>query len=92
MASSASPGWAAAGGPSGLSAADVAKELVLQNNVVVGSVNANRRHFYRAAEALAAADRDWLGQLITRRVPPENIADALKRGPDDIKVVVDFGG
>ena len=31
-------------------------------------------------------------RLITRRVPPQNIADALKRGPDDIKVVVDFGG
>jgi glucose 1-dehydrogenase len=81
------------GGPtSGLSPADVAKELVLQNNVVLGSVNANRRHFYRAAEALAAADRAWLTQLISRRVPPVNIADALQRDPDDIKVVVDFGG
>jgi len=81
------------GGPgSGLSSADVAKELVLQNNVIIGSVNANRRHFYRAAEALAAADRAWLAQLISRRVPPANIADALQRDSDDIKVVVDFGG
>jgi len=81
------------GGPgSGLSSADVAKQLVLRNNVIVGSVNANRRHFYRAAEALAAADRAWLAQLISRRVPPANIADALQRDPDDIKVVVDFGG
>ena len=60
--------------------------------MIVGSVNANRRHFYRAAEALAAADRGWLRKLITRRVPPANIADALQRDPDDIKVVVDFGG
>ena len=75
-----------------LPAADVATALVLRNNVIVGSVNANRRHFYRAAEALAAAGRDWLGRLISRRVPPENIADALTRGPDDLKVVVDFGG
>jgi threonine dehydrogenase-like Zn-dependent dehydrogenase len=81
------------GGPgSGLSPADVAKELVLKNNVILGSVNANRRHFYRAAEALAAADRAWLAQLISRRVPPADIADALQRDPDDIKVVVDFGG
>ena len=80
------------GAPSGLSPADVGKEVVLQNNVVIGSVNANKRHFYRAAEELAAADREWLGRLISRRVPPQNIADALKRGPDDIKVVVDFGG
>jgi glucose 1-dehydrogenase len=79
------------GPPSGLSPADLAKEVVLQNNVVIGSVNANRRHFYRAAQALAGADRDWLARLISRRVPPEKIADALQRGPDDIKVVVDFG-
>ena len=58
------------GRTTGLPAADVATELVLQNNVIVGSVNANRRHFYRAAQALSAADRDWLGQLISRRVPP----------------------
>jgi len=79
------------GGPtSGLAPADMAKAVVLQNNVIVGSVNANRRHFYRGAQALEAADRDWLGRLISRRVPPEHIADALQRGPDDIKVVVDF--
>jgi threonine dehydrogenase-like Zn-dependent dehydrogenase len=84
-------GVGSGGGTSGLSPADVGKDVVLQNNVVLGSVNANRRHFYRAAEALAAADRTWLGRLISRRVPPQNIADALQRGPDDIKVVVDFG-
>ena len=47
------------GGPtSGIAPADMAKAVVLQNNVIVGSVNANRRHFYRGAQALAAADRD----------------------------------
>jgi threonine dehydrogenase-like Zn-dependent dehydrogenase len=75
---------------SGLSVADVGRTLVLQNNVILGTVNANRRHFYRAAEALAAADRAWLARLITRREPPENIAAALKREPTDIKVVLDF--
>jgi glucose 1-dehydrogenase len=84
-------GVGSGGGTSGLSPADVGRDVVLQNNVVLGSVNANRRHFYKAAEALAAADRTWLGQLISRRVPPQDIADALQRGPDDIKVVVDFG-
>jgi threonine dehydrogenase-like Zn-dependent dehydrogenase len=84
-------GVGSGGAASGLSPADLGKELVLQNNVVIGSVNANRRHFFRAAEALAAADRDWLGRLISRRVPPKDIAEALQRGPDDIKVVVDFG-
>jgi glucose 1-dehydrogenase len=74
----------------GLATADVASELVLQNNVVVGSVNANRRHFFRAAESLARADRDWLSRLVSRRVAPDRIQDAFDRGPDDIKVVVEF--
>ena len=85
-------GVGSGGANSGLSPADLGKELVLQNNVVIGSVNANRRHFYRAAEVLAGADREWLGRLITRRVAPHAIDEALQRGPDDIKVVVDFGG
>jgi threonine dehydrogenase-like Zn-dependent dehydrogenase len=63
---------------------------VLQNNVVIGSVNANKRHWYRAAEALSRADRAWLSRLITRREPPERFMAALHRDPDDIKVVVQF--
>ena len=69
------------GAASGLSPADVAKALVLQNNVVLGSVNANRRHFYKAAQALAAADRAWLGRLISRRVAPADIADGAAARP-----------
>ena len=37
-------------------------ELVLENDVVFGSVNANRRHFEAAVKALTGADRDWLGR------------------------------
>jgi threonine dehydrogenase-like Zn-dependent dehydrogenase len=54
------------------------------------SVNANKRHWYRAAEFLARADRSWLAKLITRRVRPEKFMNALGRKPDDIKVVVQF--
>ena len=68
----------------------MATAMVLRNNVIVGSVNANRRHFYRASQELAGADREWLSRLISRRVAPEDIESALNRGPDDIKVVVDF--
>jgi len=56
----------------------------------VGSVNANKRHWYKAGEALARADRGWLSQLLTRSEPPDGFARALERGPDDIKVVVQF--
>jgi glucose 1-dehydrogenase len=65
-------------------------ELVLENDVVFGSVNANRRHFEQAVASLQAADPDWLGRLITRTVPLEHWQDALEKGDDDIKVVVDF--
>jgi threonine dehydrogenase-like Zn-dependent dehydrogenase len=67
-------------------------EIVLENDVVFGSVNAARRHFDQAAEALRQADRDWLSRLITRRVPLERWQEALDKADDDIKVVVDFAG
>jgi threonine dehydrogenase-like Zn-dependent dehydrogenase len=65
-------------------------ELVLENDVVFGSVNANRRHFEQAVAALRDADQDWLRRLITRTVPFESWTDALEKGDDDIKVVVEF--
>ncbi len=68
----------------------VNRELVLGNDVVFGSVNANRRHYEAAADALDRADRSWLGRLITRRVPVEQFADALVRHPDDVKPIIDF--
>jgi len=74
----------------GLPTADVASAMVLRNNVVVGSVNANKRHWYRASEALARADRSWLARLLTRRERPESFARALERQPDDVKVAIQF--
>jgi len=38
---------------------------------------------------LMRADKKWLAQLITRRVPLERFAEALERRPGDIKVVID---
>jgi threonine dehydrogenase-like Zn-dependent dehydrogenase len=70
--------------------ADVAAAAVLKNNAVVGSVNANKRHWYKAGQVLAAADRAWLARLVTRREPPEEFMRALSRQPADIKVVVQF--
>ena len=45
------------------------RSMVLENVAVVGSVNANRRHYEAAAVALAAADPAWLARLVNRRVP-----------------------
>jgi threonine dehydrogenase-like Zn-dependent dehydrogenase len=83
-------GVGSGGRTTGLAAADVAAEMVLQNNVIVGSVNANKRHWYKAAQVLARADRGWLARLISRREPPEAFMRALHRQPDDIKVVIQF--
>jgi threonine dehydrogenase-like Zn-dependent dehydrogenase len=65
-------------------------ELVLKNDVVFGSVNANHRHFAAAANALAAADPEWLARLITRRVPLAEWTQALERRDTDIKTVIEF--
>ena len=65
--------------------------LVLENDVVFGSVNANRRHFEAAARALGSADRGWLEALISRRVPLPEWRAALDRGPDDVKTVIELG-
>ncbi|HEY3750628.1 MAG TPA: glucose 1-dehydrogenase [Pseudonocardiaceae bacterium] len=64
--------------------------LVLENDALVGSVNASLGNYRQAAAALAAADPEWLRQLITRRVPLEKWTEALDRQPDDVKVVVDL--
>ena len=64
--------------------------MVLENDAVFGSVNANRTHYEIAAAALARADREWLARLITRRVPLMSFHDAFVRKPDDVKVIIDF--
>jgi threonine dehydrogenase-like Zn-dependent dehydrogenase len=66
------------------------RTMVLENNVVFGTVNANRAHYEAAAAALARADREWLRRLITRRVPLDRWQDVLTKQPGDIKVVLDF--
>ena len=83
-------GVGAGGGLASRAVADVAAAVVLKNNVIVGSVNANKRHWYKAGQNLARSDREWLSRLITRYEKPENFKQALKRGPDDIKIVIEF--
>lgn len=70
----------------------VNKTMVMTNEAVIGSVNAARKHYELAAAALAKADRDWLGRLVSRRVPMERWWDGLERRQDDVKVVVEISG
>ncbi|HEX5496253.1 MAG TPA: glucose 1-dehydrogenase [Mycobacteriales bacterium] len=69
---------------------EINKQMVLENTVLLGSVNAARRNYEQAATALAAADPGWLDRCITRRVPMGDFAEALRKGDDDVKVAVDL--
>jgi glucose 1-dehydrogenase len=80
-------GVSAAGRHVGIDAGGINRELVLENDVVVGSVNANLRHYRQAADALAKADISWLRGLVTRRVPLARAAEAFETG-QDVKVVI----
>ncbi|MFG3207145.1 glucose 1-dehydrogenase [Streptomyces sp. NPDC048192] len=66
------------------------KEMVLENSVVFGSVNAGRRNYQQAADALAKAELGWLERVITRRVPMSRFSEGLRKSADDVKVVVDL--
>lgn len=83
-------GVGASGHPLEIDVGALNRTMVLENDLVFGSVNANRSHYEMAAAALARANPDWLARLITRRVPLERWAEALEHRPDDIKVVIDF--
>jgi threonine dehydrogenase-like Zn-dependent dehydrogenase len=66
------------------------RNLVLQNGVVIGSVNANREDYEAAARDLGQADRSWLEQLITRRVPLDSWDEAYVKSEADVKIVIAF--
>ena len=83
-------GVSAAGAEATVDPGRLNRNMVLQNSVLFGSVNANRRHYELAARALAEADPGWLADLITRREPLARWADAYARQPDDIKTILTF--
>jgi threonine dehydrogenase-like Zn-dependent dehydrogenase len=73
-----------------LDAAALNRCMVLANDVVFGSVNANRRHYEAAVEALGRADPSWLDRLITRRVSLDQWSNAFHKGTADVKSIIEF--
>jgi threonine dehydrogenase-like Zn-dependent dehydrogenase len=63
-------------------------QIVLQNQVIFGSVNANRRHYEDAEKALMTADPEWLKSLITRKIPLAQFSEGFKKQKSDIKIVL----
>jgi threonine dehydrogenase-like Zn-dependent dehydrogenase len=66
------------------------RDIVLENDVVFGTVNANRRHYEAAVQALTRADASWLRRLITRRIPLSEWREALRNEKEDVKVVLEL--
>jgi len=83
-------GVSAKGRTLGVDAGELNRHMVLENDVVFGSVNANRAHYEAGAEALAKASPAWLDRLVSRKVPLESWQQAYERRPDDVKVVLQF--
>lgn len=75
--------------------AQVNERAVLENQVIMGSVNAARVHYEAAVRDLAAFEGrfgDLTADLITARHPLDAFRAAMDKGPDDVKSVVEVGG
>ena len=74
--------------------AQLIRQLVLDNQVMLGSVNAARSHFQMAVDDLDDARLMWgdhAARLITHRHPYAEFEDALRNHPaDEIKAVIEW--
>lgn len=67
-------------------------EMVMENKVIFGSVNANKRHFDLAVKHFKDFQERWpglLNRMITRRVLMEDFSSAIRKEEVDIKVVME---
>lgn len=73
-----------------MSLADLSRDLMHGNKVIIGTINSNRHHFQAAHEALLLVDRGWLEGLLTEHVPLHAWRSAFSVGPEQIKAVIHF--
>src|SRR6185369_371717 len=83
-------GVSRSGGVQSVDLGSLNREVVLDNRVIFGSVNANRRHYQAAIDALARANHAWLHRFITKRVSLADWKEAFVPRADSIKTVVLF--
>lgn len=78
--------------PLTINGSDLMRQLVLKNQLLLGSVNASMEHFKTAVADLEAAQKKWpetLGKMITEKFAFTDFEKALgKQSADEIKVVV----
>ena len=81
--------------PLQISGAELIRQLVLDNQVMLGSVNAARGHFQMAVDDLAQAQLRWgaqVSRLITHRSSPDQFAGLMDGHQSDaIKEVIEWG-
>ncbi len=82
--------------PLSIDGAELIRRMVLDNQVMAGSVNAAPKHFDMAVADLAAARQRWpqlIAGLITDRLPYGDYHRALfEHQPDEIKTVLRWDG
>jgi len=80
--------------PMSIDGADLVRRLVLGNQVMVGSVNADHTHFRMAVDDLLKAQEAWgeaMGRFVSHRLPYTDFAGALSHHPpDEIKTVLEW--
>jgi threonine dehydrogenase-like Zn-dependent dehydrogenase len=80
-------------GPAEIDTDLLMRNLVLKNQIVIGTVNAGREDFASAIADLATFQRRWpraADLLITARHPPERAVALLSEAPTGIKHVISF--
>ena len=80
--------------PLSIMAGNILQQLVLKNQILLGSVNASPAHYQMAVKDLEASLARWPGAItavITERIPVSEFDKALhQHGANEIKVVVDW--
>ncbi|MGH9446429.1 MAG: glucose 1-dehydrogenase, partial [Terriglobia bacterium] len=80
--------------PLQIAGAELVRQLVLDNQVMLGSVNAARGHFQMGVDDLAHAHLLWgahLERLITQHHPPDKFAEVVTHHQSDtIKEVIEW--
>lgn len=80
--------------PMTILAGNLMQQLVLKNQIILGSVNASLNHYQMAVNDLKASYEKWpeaMQQVITERVPFTDFETALHHhSVNEIKVVVDW--
>jgi threonine dehydrogenase-like Zn-dependent dehydrogenase len=80
--------------PMTIMAGNILQQMVLKNQIFLGSVNASLAHYQMAVDDLLACYGQWpeqLQQVITERIPYTDFETALhNHSMDEIKVVVEW--